>query len=34
MKNQVFYRNVEVNGLTIFFREAGTADYWKSTMNM
>ncbi|HEY8897406.1 MAG TPA: alpha/beta hydrolase [Niastella sp.] len=25
MKNQVFYRNVEVNGLTIFFREAGTA---------
>jgi pimeloyl-ACP methyl ester carboxylesterase len=26
MHNQVFYRNVEVNGLIIFYREAGTAE--------
>ena len=26
MKNQVFYRNVEIDGLAIFYREAGTAE--------
>ncbi|KIC94406.1 alpha/beta fold hydrolase [Flavihumibacter solisilvae] len=26
MKKQVFYRNVDVDGLTIFYREAGTAE--------
>lgn len=26
MNNQVFYRNVEVNGLSIFYREAGATE--------
>ena len=26
MHNQVFYRTTKVNGLTIFYREAGPAD--------